>query len=163
MLGHQALCGTACLPPPSEGEVTTRCSFTTKAGGGQKEEALHSSTHAEGCVVPHSLFGRVRALRTPAGPTSITSELQASPHTAQQSNLGLDRHEKHHWLLLLLDSRTAFKRRPLPLLLAKAPSMHIAGLGLNPLTSSCHNPWLEKLMGIRGMFSGVAKGNAPPI
>lgn len=53
----------------------------------------------------------------------------------------------------------------LSLVLAKAASMHIAGLGLNPLTSSCHDLVAIGSPGdrITGLFPGMARGNAPPI
>lgn len=173
MLDHEALCDIACLPPPSVGEVTT--------GGHAPSPPSQVVVKRRGFVVLHPCR-RLCCAHIPclvgSGPwghqqtLSTTSELQASPHTAQQSNLGLYCHdksyEKHHWVIFLLDECLwwiAFKYRPLSLVLAKAASMHIAGLGLNPLTSSCHDLVATGSPGdrITGLFPSMARGNAPPI
>jgi len=44
------------------------CSFTTKPSGGQKKRLCGAPPMQKAVLCPHSLFGWVRALRTPADP-----------------------------------------------------------------------------------------------
>lgn len=104
---------------------------------------LSSSTST---MCPHSLFGWLCQLLDYANklyhlflwPGVSLPVLKASSDTAQRSNLGSDCCSKScknpRWRPVLLDSRTAFKLGPLPLVLVWAISIYFSGHDTDSLT-----------------------------